>query len=161
MFAAWLDLLLLVLAANSAPVILTRCLGNSFACPIDGNTLFLDQRPVLGPSKTWRGLLGAITICSLLAPLLGYSLIIGALVGMTSMLGDLCSSFIKRRLKLPSSTRALLIDQLPEALLPAILLHHHFKLTAVDFIYLAITFFILELVLSKIFFHLGVRKHPY
>lgn len=159
--AAWLDLLLLILAANGVPVLLARCLGSTFAYPIDGARNFYDQRPILGRSKTWRGLISAIVACGLLAPLLGYSAAVGAMAGLTSMLGDLISSFIKRRLKLAPSARALLLDQLPEALLPALILYNTFIMHWLEIVYLAVSFFILEQFLSIIFYHLGVRKQPY
>lgn len=159
--AAWLDLLLIVVAANSAPILLARILGHRFDAPIDGGHLFVDQQPLLGPSKTWRGLFGALILSSLIAPLLSYPIVVGASAGLLSMLGDLLSSFIKRRLKLPSSSQALLLDQLPEALLPAIALSSFFEIGLLPMLYLALSFLVLELTLSKILFKWGVRKHPY
>jgi hypothetical protein len=43
---------------------------------------------------------------------------IGVVVGSMAMLGDLFSSFVKRRLNLPPSSRATFLDQVPESLFP-------------------------------------------
>jgi CDP-2,3-bis-(O-geranylgeranyl)-sn-glycerol synthase len=54
---ALLQILILVTVANATPVIAKRILGNRFAYPVDGNITLYDGRPLLGPSKTVRGLL--------------------------------------------------------------------------------------------------------
>lgn len=154
-------LLVLVIAANSAPVLAARLLGAVGAQPIDGNGRFFDGEPILGSSKTWRGLISAILLTAAVAPLLGYSLQTGALVACLAMLGDCLSSFTKRRLKLRSSAQAPLLDQLPEALLPGIVMKATFKLDWMNVVLVALAFLVIEVVFSKIFFRLGVRKRPY
>lgn len=42
--------------------------------------------------------------------------------GTLALIGDLCSSFLKRRLGRPSGSWTPLLDQLPEALLPMLVL---------------------------------------
>jgi CDP-archaeol synthase len=42
----------------------------------------------------------------------------GLLVGAAAMAGDLFSSFLKRRLDLPPSSKATGLDQVPESLIP-------------------------------------------
>jgi len=93
-------------------------LGNRWKQPLDGGLLFLDGHPLLGVSKTFRGLLSSISVCALLAPLFDLSLLQGAGFGALAMLGDLASSFCKRRLGLRSGHSAPLLDQVPETLLP-------------------------------------------
>ena len=116
----WLlgELILLLVAANATPVILSLLFGKRWNQPVDRGILFPDGRPLLGPSKTIRGLFGSITICALLAPLFDLSHLQGAGFGALAMLGDMVSSFCKRRLGLRSGHSALLLDQLPETLLP-------------------------------------------
>ncbi len=116
----WLigELVLLLVVANATPVILSLLLGNHWKQPVDRGILFTDGRPLLGPSKTVRGLLGSITVCTLLAPLGDLNHLQGAAFGALAMLGDLASSFCKRRLGLRSGHSAPLLDQLPETLLP-------------------------------------------
>ena len=116
----WLlsELVLLLVIANATPVILSLLSGDRWKQPLDRGILFPDGHPLLGPSKTFRGLLGSITACALLAPLFGLSHLQGAGFGALAMLGDLLSSFCKRRLGLGSGYSAPLLDQVPETLLP-------------------------------------------
>ena len=111
-------LVLLLVIANGTPALLGLVLGPRWNLPLDFNHRFLDNRPLLGPSKTLRGLLGALLVTALLAPLFKLSLLDGASFALLAMLGDLCSSFIKRRLGFASSRSVPLLDQLPESLLP-------------------------------------------
>ena len=54
------------------------------------------------------------------APLLGLTWQLGLVVGVAAMFGDACSSFIKRRLGMPSGAMALGLDHVPESLFPLI-----------------------------------------
>jgi len=116
----WLvsHLLLLLVIANGTPVVIDLLLGPRWNRPLDNHRLFIDKRPLLGPSKTLRGLIGALLATALLAPLVKLSLLEGASFALLAMLGDLCSSFIKRRLGIASSRSVPVLDQLPESLLP-------------------------------------------
>jgi CDP-2,3-bis-(O-geranylgeranyl)-sn-glycerol synthase len=111
-------LVLLVITANAAPVVISLMLGQRWNAPLDGGLRLPDQRPLLGPSKTIRGLLASLLATALLAFLLGFSPVVGAGFASLAMLGDICSSFIKRRLGIASSRSVPLLDQLPESLLP-------------------------------------------
>ena len=77
------------------------------------------------------------------------------------MLGDLLSSFCKRRLRMASSSMALGLDQIPEALLPLLLVADRLALSWAAIGWTVIGFIVLELVLSPIFFWLGIRNRPY
>lgn len=112
------ELVLLLVIANATPVVLGLLPGNRWNQPLDRGILLPDGYPLLGPSKTFRGLLGSITVCALLAPLFDLSLQQGAGFGALAMLGDLASSFCKRRLGLHSGHSVPLLDQIPETLLP-------------------------------------------
>ena len=87
------QLLILLSLANGSPVIAKRILGEAYATPIDGNIRFVDGRPLLGPSKTIRGIVVSLLVTGLAAPLIGLQIEIGLLVAVTSMAGDLLSSF--------------------------------------------------------------------
>jgi CDP-2,3-bis-(O-geranylgeranyl)-sn-glycerol synthase len=100
------QLLVLLALANGSPVVAKRIFGNYCSWPLDGNIKFVDGRPLFGAAKTVRGILVSIFITSACAPLLGLELKIGLLVAATAMAGDLLSSFIKRRLGLPPSSKA-------------------------------------------------------
>ena len=53
-----LKLLLLLAVANGAPVLAKKAWGRTQAQPLDAGLLFLDRRPVFGPTKTVRGVSG-------------------------------------------------------------------------------------------------------
>jgi hypothetical protein len=116
----WLlsDLVLLLVIANATPVIVSMLLGDHWKQPLDRGHLLPDGYPLLGPSKTIRGLLGSVAICALLAPMFDLSHLQGAGFGALAMLGDLTSSFCKRRLGFRSGKSVPLLDQVPETLLP-------------------------------------------
>src|SRR5262245_26817781 len=113
-------LLLLLVIANGAPVIGKRLFGARNAYPLDQGLRLSDGQPLLGASKTLRGLVLSLLATTLAAPLLGIDARIGALISATAMAGDLLSSFTKRRLCLPSSAMCIGLDQIPESLLPAL-----------------------------------------
>ena len=71
------------------------------------------------------------------------------------------ASFLKRRLGLTASSMALGLDQIPESLLPAISMRVYGQLTAIDIFMVVLIFFVGELVLSRVFFRLGLRERPY
>ena len=77
---------------------------------------------------------------SAFAPILGFDWIDGFIIASAAMIGDLSSSFLKRRLNLPPSSRATGIDQIPECLLPAIAIRSTLGLTAFDVISVVIIF---------------------
>jgi CDP-2,3-bis-(O-geranylgeranyl)-sn-glycerol synthase len=159
----WLltQLLLLLGIANGTPVFATRLLRERFAWPLDGGLRFLDGRPLLGPSKTVRGLVLALLMTTLLAPLLALDWTIGLTVGACAMLGDVVSSFCKRRLGRPASSQALGLDQIPESLLPLLGVQHRLGLQAWDIGLLIGAFVALELLLSRLLHRLGIRDQPY
>jgi hypothetical protein len=155
------QLLILLTLANGSPVVAKLVLGRHFSTPLDRGAKFIDGKPLLGPSKTIRGLLIAIVVTAAGAPLLGLGIEIGLLVGAAAMAGDLLSSFVKRRLGLPASGRATGLDQIPESLLPALACRQALSLTAVDMLAVCAIFFVGELLLSRLLFRFHVRDEPY
>ena len=158
---AVLQILILLILANGSPVIAKNILGNYCSWPLDVNTMFVDGRPLFGASKTVRGILVSIVTTSACAPLLGLKLEIGLVVATTAMAGDLLSSFMKRRLGLQSSSRAVGLDQIPESLLPLLACRQALSLTTLDIIAGTAIFFVGEVVLSRVLFKLHVRDRPY
>jgi len=156
-----LQLLLLLIIANGGPILARRLLRRRLAWPVDGGHRFRDGRPLLGEAKTWRGILAALLLSALCAPLLGLSVTWGLLIGASSMAGDLLSSFIKRRLNYPPSSMALGLDQIPESLLPALLAAGELQLGVLDIVLVVVLFFLIELALSRLLFRMGIRKQPY
>jgi hypothetical protein len=155
------QVLVLLGVANGTPIFATRLFGQRFSAPLDGALRLPDGRPLFGPSKTVRGLVLSLVCTTLAAHLLGLEWITGAGLAAASMLGDLLSSFIKRRLALRTHSQALGIDQIPECLLPLILLHKHLGLDSADIVFIVAAFILLELALSRLLFKLHIRDRPY
>src|SRR5579863_6139103 len=113
---AVVQVLTLVTLANGAPVIAKNVLGDRLGGPLDFGVTLIDGRRLFGRSKTIRGVvLGVLCSCAA-APLIGLEPKLGAQVGALAMAGDLLSSFVKRRLDRPPSSRAIGLDQIPESL---------------------------------------------
>ena len=155
------QLLILISLANGSPVIAKRILGKNYASPIDGDARFADGRPLFGHSKTIRGVVASLLVTALGAPLLGLQFKIGLLVAAAAMVGDLLSSFVKRRFGLAPSSRATGLDQLPEAPFPLLACLSAFPLTAIDIAAGCVIFFVGEVLLSHLFFRLRLRDRPY
>ena len=154
-------LLLLIIIANGAPILIQWLLNNDFSLAVDFGQKLPDNNRLFGSSKTWRGVLAALLATTVAAWLLGYSPETGLLVAVYAVLGDLFSSFIKRRLSMKPSSMAPLLDQVPESLFPAFMLKEGFNLDISAVILLVLIFIITELLLSHILYRYGVRKKPY
>ncbi len=161
----WLDpqhllLLLLVMVANAAPLLAARLL-HRYSYPLDGGSHFLDGRPLFGSSKTVRGIAAAVIMTPLVSVALGPGWQTGLVIGLFAMLGDLFSSFIKRRLGMASGARAPGLDQIPESLFPLLACRTMMELPAFQILLLVLLFITGGLLLSKLAFHLGLRRHPW
>ena len=161
MSAELFQLLFLIIIANGAPIIIRQLLKNRFNYAVDFGHKLPDNFPIFGSSKTWRGIVAALLSTSAVAWLIGQTLETGLLVAAYAISGDLTSSFIKRRLKMKTSSMAPLLDQIPESLLPALMLRHVFNLEYLSVAWLVLMFVIIELWLSHILFRWGMRNRPY
>lgn len=157
----YLQLLFLIIVANGAPIIARWLLNERWAAPLDGGRVFIDGLPLLGTSKTYRGVVVSLLVTPLAALVLGLSWDIGLMVASLAMVGDCLSSFVKRRLAFPPSARAVGFDQIPESLLPLLGVWEPFALTGGGIIATVVGFFLIELGLSKILYVLHIRKRPY
>jgi CDP-2,3-bis-(O-geranylgeranyl)-sn-glycerol synthase len=155
------QLLILLMLANGTPVIAKKIFSNQYSYPLDGNLKFVDGRPLFGRSKTIRGVVLAILVTTASAPLIGLSWKIGFAVGGLAMAGDLVSSFSKRRLNLPSSSRASGLDQIPESLFPLLGCQTPLSLSVADIAVCAVIFFIGEVPLSRVLYAWHLRDRPY
>jgi CDP-2,3-bis-(O-geranylgeranyl)-sn-glycerol synthase len=154
-------ILLLLFLANGSPVVAKRILGPRLAHPLDRGKKFVDGRPLFGASKTIRGVVSSILVTSAGAMLAGFPMVVGMQFAVASLGGDLVSSFIKRRLGLPPSSRALGLDQLPESILPMLVCWHALNLDLATALTVVAIFFAGELLLSRILFRLKIRERPY
>jgi hypothetical protein len=156
-----LKLLVLLACANGSPVIAKALLGAHGAVAVDRGLRLSDGERLLGPSKTVRGLLLALLVTTALSMAIGLGWRIGLLVATAAMAGDLASSFIKRRLTLPASSRATGLDQIPESMLPLLVCARPLDLSSWDIAATALCFFAGEVVLSKLLYRLHLRERPY
>ena len=154
-------LVILILVANGAPILIRNFLGDVANYPLDSGKMLSDQHPVFGSSKTWRGVFSSVVFTVIVALLLGYDIVFGVMIAILAMAGDLLSSFIKRRLKMQPSKMAPLLDQVPESLFPALYMMQVLTLAWNDVVLIVMIFIVLELVLSKILYQLGIRQRPY
>jgi CDP-2,3-bis-(O-geranylgeranyl)-sn-glycerol synthase len=102
--------------ANGAPVIF----GGGH--PIDGGRTFRDGKPILGSHKTYRGFIFGLIIGTFvgwvqeaLAPTVGLpqgSLMLGFVLSLGALIGDLMGSFVKRRLDLKPGSSLPVSDQI-------------------------------------------------
>jgi len=148
----WLvhQLLLLLIITNAAPVILSLLAGQHWNRPLDGNRLFRDRQPWLGPSKTIRGVAGAVLATAAIAPLFKLTVPEGAAFAILAMSGDLFSSFIKRRLGIASSDSVPLLDQLPETILPLWGMQAALGASANEIALAIALFIVIDLLLSRL-----------
>jgi len=150
--------LLLVLSANAAPALialLVRSLpGGRRMPPLDGGRCLVDGRRALGSSKTWPGLGAALVATTGCAMLLGLPWSIGLGVGAAAMTGDLIASLVKRRIGLASGSPAPLLDQVPESMLPALLVGLDWIETAI----VVAAFVAIDLLLTPLFKRLASRS---
>jgi CDP-archaeol synthase len=153
--------IVLLILANSSPLLAKKILGDRFSHPIDAGVVLSDGQPLFGRSKTIRGILSSVAVTSIGSELIGPGFGIGALVATTAMAGDLISSFIKRRLGFETSSRATGLDQIPEALLPLLACESFLPLSALDMGVILVIFVIGEVVLSPLFYFAGIRDKPY
>ena len=156
-----LKLLLLIGIANGAPIVARKLLGKRFSLPLDGDLRFIDGRPLLGSSKTVLGLLSALLVTPVVATVIGIGFVAGIGIAAWSMVGDLLSSFIKRRARMPVHARATGLDQIPESLLPALFYKLQYGLPSSAVILVVIAFVVIEILLSRWLYVLRIRGRPY
>jgi len=155
------QILALLTVANGAPVVAKKLLGTWMSWPLDFHVVLPDGHRLFGAAKTIRGVAVAIVSGWAAAPLIGLDAGLGAWVGVLAMVGDLVSSFIKRRLNLPPSSQAIVLDQVPESFLPLLACAGPLGLTTGDVAAGVVIFFIGELLISRLLFRLHVRDEPY
>lgn len=118
-FIAWVNLL---------PPLASLIFRDRFSRPLDGGKAWFDGRPLFGAHKTIRGILASVLGGTAAFPLLGVSWWAAGGGALLAMLGDLLSSFIKRRFSLHSGRNVVIVDQIFEALFPAWFLSSHLDL---------------------------------
>jgi CDP-2,3-bis-(O-geranylgeranyl)-sn-glycerol synthase len=152
---------MLIGAANAAPLLVARALRARPARPIDAGIVLRDGHPLLGRSKTWRGIASALVFATCVAVLIHLPWWLGAIVAASAMAGDGLSSFFKRRRGLDPSSMMLGLDQIPESLLPALVCTAYLSLSLIDVLAIVLLFSVGALAASRVFFAVGLRDRPY
>ncbi len=107
--------------ANSTPVVLGG------GTPVDGGKLWSDGKPILGKNKTIRGCLSGVLVGTIIGALQGNPF--GGLAQATgAILGDLISSFMKRRSDYTPGSSMPIVDQLDFITL-AVIMSYPFQAT--------------------------------
>lgn len=150
---AWIGSLALLAAAHTGAWAAGRLLGPRFAAPIDAGVMLADGQRLLGDHKTWRGVVAGVLACTLLAPLLGYPLQIAVAFAILALTADAVSSFVKRRLRCAPGTEIPGLDQLPEALLPLLVLSRPLGIGLADVGILTAVFVLLDLAAMRLRHH--------
>lgn len=153
--------LCLLIVANGAPVVAERLCNRRFALAIDFGFRLGDGQPVFGKAKTWRGLSISAASTALASGLIGIDGLIGLSFAAWAMMGDLASSFVKRRRGLAESSRARILDTVPEALLPAVMHRQALTLSNVDVVLIVTAFLLIDQYLSPLLYKWHLRKRPY
>ena len=156
-----LNLIILLMTANGAPILLRWLLEDRAVRPVDGGRLLPDGRPLFGCNKTIAGLAAALVATSFVAWLMGWSSLMGCYIAALAMAGDLLASFIKRRLAIPPSGMAPGLDQIPESLIPLLGVSGVFDLAWIQILIVVLIFIALDYVLSYLLYLLHIRKQPY
>jgi hypothetical protein len=156
-----IELLLLIVTANGVPILLDDLLGRRWDWPLDGGVHFADGRRLLGHSATMRGMVSAVAATTGAALMLGFPARTGMLIGFFAMVGDALSCFLKRRLGLEPGARAIGLDQVPESLLPLLVVMGERGLEWWELGLLVLAFTLFSLVISRVLFRFKLRKHPY
>jgi len=117
-----LSITVFLLITNFLPPLASLVLSDRYKRPVDNGIAWIDQRPLLGPHKTWRGVLATLLVGPFFFPMLSVSWPVAFIGSLLVVLGDLLSSFIKRRFQIASGSPIFLLDQIFEGLFPLLFL---------------------------------------
>jgi len=157
--------------SNMAPVIVKRWF-KGLAFPIDSG------KGIFGNNKTVRGLLFGVLFAVIIAymqfslyrfnsfstlSLIDYSnwLLVGFLLGLGALLGDLTESFIKRRLKIKPGERFFPWDQLDFILGSLLLVSLAVSLTLNMVLVIIIISVLGHIIVNHSAYYLGIRKEKW
>lgn len=156
----FLELLFLLWSINFAPPFLAQFFEQKWNAPLDGGCCFFDGNPIFGSHKTIRGVLGGILAGTLIGVIFGFPWWVGMGTGVLSMLGDLFSSFLKRRLSFISGDVVPGLDQTPEGLFPFLILGPYFSLSIL-YVLILIVIFATGAYFGSIFLNRILMRRPF
>lgn len=145
--------------ANAVPVLAG---GNS---PLDFGKNFFDGRPIFGKNKTFQGFFFGLVVGTVIglveSVMFGYPLLLGFLLSLGALLGDLAGAFIKRRLNLAPGEMLPVVDQL-DFVVGAILFS--FFLMAPSWEIILVVLLItppIHLLTNFVAYKLGLKRNPW
>ena len=179
LFAIWF--LLPAAFANAIPVFVAALpLLKKYNAPIDGGKKFRGY-PILGPHKTWRGIIAGIIIATLVLWIqqllvaqfdwavyisgnVNYAalpvLLLGPLFAIGALGGDAVESFFKRQRNIKSGGSWIPFDQLDYIIGSVVISLFFVILTPVQYIWIFIIWFVLHIVASYLGYKMGLKKDP-
>jgi hypothetical protein len=122
--------------------------------------LWFDRQPVFGDHKTLRGIIVGLLGGTAGFSLLGVEWYVAGTAALLAMLGDLLSSFIKRRFTLPCGKNVVILDQLFESLLPILYLGTVMQLGIGQIILILVLFIAIALTGSCLWNSFACRPAP-
>lgn len=166
--------------ANMAPVLAKKLnLLKKMNFPVDMNATFY-RKPIFGRHKTFRGLIVGITTGIILAyiqtslynlsffkwiSITDYSnpFLLGFLLGMGAMLGDLLKSFFKRRIGIPLGRPFIPFDQIDFIIGAYIfVIPFYYSVLSLNLVITSIVVsFFLHILVNHVSFYLKVRKEKW
>ncbi len=162
----WLSVKILALlwAINFVPPFLTYLFEDRGNTPLDRGYCLADGQPLFGAHKTVRGFMGGVLGGAVVGLILGFPWWLGVGAGFLSMLGDLASSFIKRRLGATSGDIIPVLDQGFEGLFPLLLIGPVLLLSAGEVFLLLVLFgvgaFLGSLFLNRVLLATPFANYP-
>lgn len=155
-----LQLLFIIIIANGAPILARMLFNNHLNTAVDFGTKMADGNSIFGTSKTWRGVFATLLISPIAVLTFGYTAEIGILIAIGIISGDLFSSFVKRRLGMAPSSKAPLLDQIPESLIPALMMMHIFNLSLLSVLFLVFAFTVIDMIITYFLYHWRILRKP-
>ena len=168
-------------AANMAPVFAAKLpFLKAWDAPIDGGRTFLGK-PVLGPHKTWRGLLSGILIGTIVFAIqkamvshivllgsftasINYPrlsvFVLGPLFGIGALGGDALKSFFKRRVNVPSGSSWFPFDQIDYILGGIVATVSVVRLTIAQYVWVTGIWLVLHIIVSYFGYRLHLKENP-
>lgn len=161
--------------ANMAPVLVARL--PVLNRPIDAGRKFRG-RAILGPHKTWRGLVFGVAAACILVyfqmlcyprpngqTLVNYESVnilwLGFLLGLGALGGDILKSFFKRRLNIPSGRPWVPFDQIDWILGAAILSQFVVRLSLGELLTAVIFFGLLHPIVNLVGYFIGLKPNKF
>ncbi|HEX7484065.1 MAG TPA: CDP-archaeol synthase [Candidatus Saccharimonadales bacterium] len=179
LLAIWF--LLPAAAANAIPVFAAAIpFLKKYDAPIDGGKTFRGHK-ILGPHKTWRGIIAGIIIATLAlwiqqilvadfawaqfaAGGIDYAtlpvLLLGPLFAIGALGGDAVESFFKRQRRIQSGGTWVPFDQIDYIIGSVIVSLFFVTLTPMQYAWIFIIWFLMHIAATYIGYKLGLKKDP-